>query len=160
MKGDDKVIEYLQKGLRSEHTAISQYMVHARKLEDWGIDGLAQKERQEAMDEMRHLDRFLERILFLEGEPDMQSLDPLRIGTGIRELLENDRAAEADALALYREAMAHCESVHDYASRDLFGELLRDEEGHYDFLDTELQLIADIGLENYRQARMTAAPAE
>lgn len=158
MKGDAGVIEYLNRGLRSELTAINQYMLHSCKLEHWGLNGLAQKEMQEATEEMGHADRFIRRILFLEGEPGMQELDPLRIGNDLRSVLENDFAAEKEALALYREAAGVCEKARDYASRDLFTALLADEEGHYDYLDTQLGLIDSMGIENYRQS-WTDAPA-
>lgn len=157
MKGDPGVIEYLQKGLRSELTAINQYMLHSRMLEDWGFDKLAAVEGNEAMDEMRHADRFIKRILFLEGLPNLQELEPLRIGENVKEILENDRAAEKDALDLYREAVAACEKARDYASRDLFSELVADEEGHYDFLDTQLDLIESMGLQNYLQSQSGGA---
>ncbi len=160
MKGDAKVIEYLNRGLRSELTAINQYMLHSRKLEHWGLNGLAQKEMQEATDEMGHADRFIRRILFLEGEPGMQELDPLRVGNDVREVLENDLAAEKEALALYREAAGYCEKARDFASRDLFTALLADEEGHHDYLDTQLELIDSMGIENYRQYHTGAQAAE
>jgi len=153
MKGDPKVIEYLQKGLRSELTAINQYMLHSRMLEDWGIDKLASFEGDEAMDEMRHADRFIKRILFLDALPNLQDLDRLRIGENVKEVLENDRAAEKDALDLYREAVDFCEKAGDYASRDLFSALIADEEGHYDFLDTQLDLIESMGYQNYLQSQ-------
>jgi len=153
MKGDPKVIEYLQKGLRSELTAINQYMLHSRMLEDWGVDKLAAYESNEAMDEMRHADRFIKRILFLEALPNLQDLDPLRIGENVKEILTNDRAAEMEAIELYREAVGVCEKAADYASRDLFAELVADEEGHYDFLDTQLDLIESMGLQNYLQSQ-------
>lgn len=153
MKGDPKVIECLQKGLCSELTAINQYMLHSRMLEDWGIDKLASLEGNEAMDEMRHADRFIKRILFLEALPNLQDLDPLRIGENVKEILENDRAAEKDAIDLYREAVDVCEKATDYASRDLFAELVADEEGHYDFLDTQLGLIETMGYQNYLQSQ-------
>lgn len=153
MKGDPKVIEYLQKALRSELTAINQYMLHSRMLEDWGLDKLARLEGDEALDEMRHADRCIKRILFLEALPKMQELDPLRIGENVREVLENDRAAEEEAINLYREAVNACEKQQDYASRDLFAALLTDEEGHYDFLDTQLGLIESMGLQNYLQSQ-------
>ncbi len=157
MKGDKKVIEYLNRGVRSELAAIHQYTLHSRKLEHWGINGLAQKEMTEATEEMGHLDRFLRRILFLEGEPQMQELDPLRIGNDVRAVLENDLAAEEEAIALYREAAGYCEKAHDYASRDLFTALLADEEGHHDYLETQLDLIDSMGIENYRQSQTGAA---
>lgn len=157
MQGDKKVIEYLQKGLRSEMTAVHQYILHSRLLEDWGLDKLAAKEHQEAIEEMQHADRFIKRMLFLEGMPDLQELDRMRVGKTVQEILENDLAGEKDAIALYREAMGYCEQAQDYASRDLFGELLRDEEGHHDFLETQLDLIGDLGLQNYIQSQ--AGPA-
>jgi len=160
MQGDKKVIEYLQKGLRSELTAVNQYMLHSRMLEDWGLNKLSQIEGSEGIEEMQHADRFIKRILFLEGLPNLQELDKLRIGENVQEILENDLAAEKEAIALYKEAMAYCEKVQDYPSRDLFGQLLRDEEGHHDFLETQLDLIEDIGIENYRQSQMGPQAAE
>ena len=160
MKGDPKVIEYLQKGLRSEMTAIAQYIMHSRMLEDWGIDKLAQTEHKEALEEMQHLDRFVKRILFLEGMPDMQQLDPLRIGKNVKEMLQGDLAAEKEAITLYREAVGVCEQAGDYASRDLFAELIGDEEGHHDFLDTQLGLIESLGLQNYLQSQSGAGGEE
>jgi len=161
MQGDSKVIEYLQKGLRSELTAVNQYILHSRMLEDWGVDALAAKEGAEAIDEMHHADRFIKRILFLGGLPNLQELDKLRIGENVREILENDRAAEEEAIALYGEAVGVCEAARDYASRDLFAELIRDEEGHHDFLDTQLDLIESMGLQNYLQLQSRAPdPAE
>jgi bacterioferritin len=157
MQGDQTVIEYLQKGLRSELTAINQYILHSRMLADWGLDKLSRIEGQEAQDEMRHADRFIQRILFLEGLPDLQELDPLRVGRDVRQILANDLAAEQEAITLYKEAMTYCEQAPDYASRDLFGGLLSDEESHHDFLETQLALIEDIGIENYRQSQMGPA---
>ena len=156
MKGDSKVLDYLQRGLRSELTAINQYMLHSRMLEHWGLAGLARTEGNEALDEMRHADRFIRRILFLEGLPNLQEIDPLRIGEDVREVLQNDLEAEKEAIALYREAVTCCEQAHDYASRDMFGALVADEEGHHDFLETELGLIESMGIENYRQSRAAA----
>lgn len=154
MQGDSKVIEYLNAALRSELTAISQYVLHSRMLEDWGLNKLASHEFDEAKEEMQHADRLIKRILFLEGMPTMHELDKLRIGGNVQEVLEGDLEAEREAIRLYREAMQHCESVQDYMSRDLFGELLADEEGHHDFLETELGLIERIGLQNYQKSRM------
>lgn len=159
MKGDEKVIEYLNRGVRSELAAIHQYTLHARKFEHWGLNALAQKEMQEATEEMGHLDRFIRRILFLEGEPNLQEVDPLHIGNDVRAVLEGDLAAEEEALALYREAAGYCEKARDYASRDLFTTLLADEEGHHDYLETQLDLIDSMGIENYRQYQ-TGTPAE
>lgn len=154
MQGDKKVIEYLNKALRSELTAINQYFLHYRMLDDWGLVKLGHKERDESIDEMKHADRLIERILFLEGMPNLQDLDKLMIGENVKEILECDLKAEKEAIKLYREAMQYCESVQDYKSRDLFGELLADEEGHHDFLETQLELIDRVGLESYQQAQM------
>ena len=151
MKGDPKVIEYLNRGLRSELTAINQYWLHYRMLDNWGLKDLAKKWREESIDEMKHADKFVERIIFLDGFPNMQVLDPLRIGQNVKEMLECDLAAEQDARALYQEAATHCHSVKDYPSRDLFEELMKDEEGHIDFLETQLDLVAKLGVELYSQ---------
>lgn len=151
MKGDTKVIEYLNRGLRSELTAINQYWLHYRILDDWGYKELAQKWREESIEEMHHADRFVDRILFLEGFPNMQVLDPLRIGQTIKEILESDLAAEYDARNLYREAAAYCLEADDLASRELFIELVKDEEGHIDFLETQLNLLEQVGAELYAQ---------
>ena len=154
MKGDAKVIEYLNKGLRSELTAINQYWLHYRILDDWGLNGLAKKWREESIEEMHHADRFVERILFLEGFPNLQTLDPLRIGQNIKEILESDLAAEVGARALYQEAADYCLQVKDYPSRDLFKDLMADEEGHIDFLETQLGLVEKVGEERYMQSQM------
>lgn len=151
MKGDPKVIDYLNKGLRSELTAINQYWLHFRILNDWGYKDLAKKWREESIEEMHHADKFVDRILFLEGFPNMQVLDPLRIGQNVKEVLECDLAAEVGARALYQEAAAYCASVKDYPSRDLFEELMADEEDHIDFLETQLDLVAKLGIELYSQ---------
>jgi bacterioferritin len=151
MKGDPKVIDYLNRGLRSELTAINQYWLHFRSLNHWGFKDLAKKWREESIEEMNHADRFVDRILFLDGFPNLQVLDPLRIGQNVKEILECDLAAEVDARALYQEAATYCHSVKDYPSRDLFEDLMRDEEGHIDFLETQLDLIGRIGIELYSQ---------
>jgi bacterioferritin len=151
MKGDQKVIEYLNRGLRSELTAISQYWLHYRLLDNWGYKDLAKTWRKESIEEMNHADRFVERLLFLEGHPNLQLLDPLRIGENVEEVVLADLAAEHDARALYQEAAAYCETVRDYPSRDLFIELMTDEEGHIDFLETQRDLIKAIGLPLYAQ---------
>jgi bacterioferritin len=151
MKGDTKVIEYLNRGLRSELTAINQYWLHYRMLDDWGYKDLAKKWRAESIEEMQHADKFVTRILFLEGFPNLQVLDPLRIGQTVKEVLESDLAAEVDARALYQEAATYCQSVKDYPSRELFEELMSDEEGHIDFLETQLDLVKQVGLELYSQ---------
>jgi bacterioferritin len=151
MKGDPKVIEYLNRGLRSELTAINQYWLHYRILENWGFLDLAKKWKAESIEEMHHADKFVERILFLDGFPNMQVLDPLRIGQNVKEILTCDLAAEVDARALYQEAATYCHSVKDYVSRDLFEKLMKDEEHHIDFLETQLDLVAKVGLELYSQ---------
>jgi bacterioferritin len=151
MKGDPKVIEYLNKGLRSELTAVSQYWLHYRLLDNWGLKDLAKKWREESIEEMRHADKFVERIIFLDGFPNMQVLDPLHIGQSVKEILDADLAAEIGARALYQEAATHSHSVKDYVSRDLFEELMKDEEGHIDFLETQLDLVKKLGVELYAQ---------
>ena len=151
MKGDAKVIDFLNKGLRSGLTAINQYWLHYRLLENWGYNDLAEKWRKESIEEMHHADKFIERIIFLEGFANLQVLDPLRIGQTIQEILEADLAAEYDARNLYGEAAAYCESVGDRVSKNLFEELMKDEEGHIDFLETQLNLVEQIGIELYAQ---------
>ncbi|WP_029058302.1 bacterioferritin [Stappia stellulata] len=149
MKGDAKVIDYLNKALRHELTAVNQYWLHYRLLEDWGYAKLAAKERMESIEEMQHADKLVERILFLEGFPNMQSLDPLRIGQSLKEVMEADLAGEYSARALYREAREICKTASDYVTLRLFEELLGDEEDHIDYLETQLQLIEQIGIERY-----------
>ena len=154
MKGDPKVIEYLNRGLRSELTAVNQYWLHYRILDDWGYKELAKTWRKESIEEMHHADKFVERILFLDGFANLQVLDPLRIGQTVKEILECDLAAEYDARALYLEAAVYCESVGDRVSKNLFEELMADEEGHIDFLETQLDLVKRLGLELYMQAHI------
>ncbi len=149
MKGDEKVIEYLNKALRSELTAVSQYWLHYRLQEDWGLGHMAKKSREESIEEMHHADKLITRIIFLGGHPNLQKLDPLRIGQDPKETLECDLAAEHEARALYKEAREHCESVGDYVSKNLFEELMTDEEGHIDFLETQLELYDRVGAERY-----------
>jgi len=151
MKGDDRVIEYLNRSLRSELTAINQYWLHYRILDNWGFKELAKKWRKESIEEMEHADKLTFRILFLEGFPNMQVLDPLHIGQTVKEVLDCDLRAEMHARALYEEAATHCHSVKDYVSRDLFEKLMQDEEHHIDFLETQLDLVAKLGLELYAQ---------
>jgi bacterioferritin len=151
MKGDPKVIEYLNKGLRSELTAVNQYWLHYRLLDNWGYKNLAKKWRKESIEEMQHADKFTVRIIFLEGFPNMQVLDPLHIGQNVKEVLECDLQAELSARALYQEAATYCQSVKDYVTRDLFEELMRDEEDHIDFLETQLDLVEKLGLQLYAQ---------
>lgn len=149
MKGDAKVIDYLNAALRSELTAINQYWLHYRLQEDWGYGRLAAKSREESLEEMVHADKLIERILFLEGHPNLQKLDSLRIGQTVRETLECDLAAEHDARTLYIEARNHCDSVGDFVTKNIFEGLIADEEGHIDYLETQLSLYDDIGAERY-----------
>jgi bacterioferritin len=149
MKGDAKVIEYLNAALRSELTAVSQYWLHYRLQDDWGYGRIAATSRAESIEEMQHADRLIARIIFLGGHPNLQKLDPLRIGQSLRETLEADLAAEHDARTLYIEARDHCESVKDYVTKALFEELIADEEGHIDFLETQIDLFDRLGEANY-----------
>ena len=157
MKGDAKVIEYLNAALRSELTAVSQYWLHYRLQEDWGLGRLAAKSRAESIEEMNHADRLIARIIFLEGHPNLQKLDPLRIGQTARESMECDLAGEHDARTLYIEARDHCESVGDYVSKALFEDLISDEEGHIDFLETQIALHDRLGPERWEL--LNALPA-
>ena len=151
MQGDPRVIEYLNRALRQELAAINQYWLHYRLLDNWGYRDLAKKWRQESIEEMQHADKIVARIIFLDGFPNMQVLDPLRIGQNVREVLDCDLAAEMSARALYQEAATHCHAVRDYVTRDLFEELMHDEEEHIDYLETQLDLVAKLGLELYAQ---------
>lgn len=154
MKGDAKVLDYLNQALKSELAAINQYMLHSHLLEDWGLDRLHEEVFAHAKDEMHHAQTLIRRILFLGGQPEMQEIDKLMIGKDVKSVLENDLKAEENALKLYREAAKHCESAQDYPSRDLFTGLIRDEERHYEELETQLSLIDSIGLENYQQSQI------
>ncbi len=158
MKGDAKVIEYLNKVLQNELTAINQYWLHYRMLDNWGVTRLAEYERHESIDEMKHADRLAERIFFLEGLPNFQVLGKLRIGESVEEVLKADLALEQESLAPLKDAIAHCESVRDYVSRELFEDILESEEEHIDFLETQFDLIARMGLQNYVQ--LNSKPAE
>jgi len=151
MKGDAKVIEHLNKGLRHELTAVNQYWLHYRLLDNWGYKDLARKWRQESIEEMQHADKLVERIIFLDGFPNMQVLDPLHIGQTVKEVLDCDLNLELAARALYQEAATYCHSSRDYVSRDLFEALMANEEEHIDFLETQLDLVAKLGLELYAQ---------
>jgi bacterioferritin len=160
MKGDAKVIDYLNRAIRSELTAVSQYWLHYRLQEDWGLGHMAKKSREESIEEMHHADKLIARVIFLEGHPNLQKLDPLRIGQTPRETLECDMAAEQEARALYREAREYCAQAGDYVTMKLFEELLADEEGHIDFLETQLDLFDKMGAEKYmllNASRMDAA---
>jgi bacterioferritin len=154
MKGDVKVIDYLNRGLRSELTAVSQFWLHYRLLDNWGLNALAKKWREESIEEMVHADRFIDRIIFLEGFPNLQLLNPLKIGQNVEEVMVADLDAEMSARALYQEAADYCLTVKDYPSRDLFEALMTDEEGHVDFLETQIDLIKRIGIELYTQAHV------
>jgi bacterioferritin len=151
MQGDTKVIDYLNRGLRSELTAVNQYWLHYRMLDNWGYKDLAKQWRQESIEEMGHADLFVDRILFLEGFPNMQLLDPLRIGQSVQEIIEVDLQSEIEARRLYIEAADYCENVHDRVTKDLFEKLAGDEEHHIDFLETQLELIRQVGLPLYAQ---------
>lgn len=157
MKGEPQVIERLNEALFLELGAVNQYWVHFRLLDDWGFKKLAAKERAESIEEMHHADKLIERIIFLEGHPNLQRVAPLRIGENIREVLEADLAGEYDARAAYKASRELCEQLGDYVSKNLFEELLTDEEGHIDFLETQLDLLKSIGEEKYGQ--LNSAPA-
>ncbi len=157
MKGNDQVIAYLNKSLKHELTAVSQYWLHYRLQEDWGLVKMAAKSREESIEEMQHADKLIARIIFLEGHPNLQVLDPLRIGQTPKETLECDLAAEHSARALYNEARDVCRAAGDYVTMELFEALLADEEGHIDFLETQLQLFETLGAENYAQLNAASA---
>ena len=158
MKGSPKVIEELNKALREELTAINQYFLHARMLRHWGVSKLGKHEYDESIDEMKHADKLINRILFLEGLPNLQDLDKLLIGENVQELLECDLQLERAAMPRLREAIAYCETVRDFISRELFEAILESEEEHVDFLETQLTLITKIGIQNYIQ--LQSEPAE
>lgn len=151
MKGDTKVIEYLNEALKNELTAVNQYWLHYRLLDNWGISRLAEFERHESIDEMKHADKLAERILFLDGLPNFQLLGRLKIGENVEEILKADIELENEAIPLLREGIAHCESVRDYVSRDLLAAILESEEEHVDMLEKQFDMIARMGLQNYIQ---------
>ena len=158
MKGDAKVLELLNEALKNELTATNQYWLHYRLLDNWGVHKLAAFERSESIDEMKHADRLAERILFLDGLPNFQMLGKLRIGENVEEMLKCDYALELEALTQLRGAIAHCETVRDYVSRDLFSEILENEEEHVDTLEKQFDMIEQMGLQNYVQ--LQSKPAE
>jgi bacterioferritin len=157
MQGDKKVIEYLNAVLKGELTAINQYFLHYRLLDNWGVKKLAKYEYHESIDEMKHADKLMERILFLDGFPNLQALNRLRIGETVPEILQADLDLEYEAVALLKEAILHSESVRDFGSRELFVHILEAEEEHVDFIETQQQMIKDQGLQNYIQLQSEAA---
>jgi bacterioferritin len=158
MKGDEKVIEYLNKALTNELTAINQYWLHYRVLHDWGVTRLAEYERHESIDEMKHADVLAERILFLNGLPNFQAIHKLKVGETVEEILRADLAVEQEAITVLREAIKHCENVADFVSREIFARILESEEEHVDFLETQFDMIERMGLPNYVQ--LQSKPAE
>src|SRR3954454_11812936 len=157
MQGDPKVLGLLNEALKEELTAINQYWLHYRLLDNWGLKKLAEFERSESIDEMKHADKFAERILFLDGLPNFQALGRLRIGENVEEILKADLEAEHEAVQMYREGARYCESVSDFVSRDLFTDVLATEEHHVDMLETQFELIARMGIENYVQLQSESA---
>ena len=158
MKGDEKVIELLNEALRNELTAVNQYWLHYRMLDNWGVKRLAEFERHESIDEMKHADRLAERILFLDGLPNFQMLGRLRIGESVEEVLKADLELEREALVQLRGAIEYCETKRDYVSRDLFTDILESEESHVDTLETQFEMIERMGLQNYIQ--LQSKPSE
>jgi bacterioferritin len=158
MKGDPKVIGLLNEALKNELTAVNQYWLHYRLLDNWGVDKLAEFERSESIDEMKHADRLAERILFLDGLPNFQLLGRLHVGENVEEILKGDMELELEALGQLKGAIAHCEKVKDYVSRDLFSEILENEEQHVDTLEQQFEMIKRMGLQNYIQ--LQSGPAK
>ena len=157
MKGDPTVIEFLNKALTNELTAINQYWLHYRVLADWGVTKLAEYERHESIDEMKHADVLAERILFLGGLPNFQAIHKLKVGETVEEILKADLAVEMEAIPLLRDAIEHCEKVRDYTTREIFERILESEEEHVDFLETQFDMIARMGLQNYVQLNSKSA---
>ena len=157
MKGDEKVIEFLNKALTNELTAINQYWLHYRVLQDWGVTKLAEYERHESIDEMKHADVLAERILFLKGLPNFQAIHKLKVGETVEEILKADLAMENEAIPLLRDAIAHCETVRDYVSLEVIERILESEDEHVDFLETQFDMLARMGLQNYVQLQSKPA---
>jgi bacterioferritin len=157
VRGDATVLQHLNAVLKNELTAINQYFLHARMLRHWGVSKLGAYEYDESIDEMKHADRLIERILFLDGLPNLQDLDKLLIGETVQEILECDLRLEQNAMPVLREAIAYCENVRDFVSRDLFSEILKAEEDHVEFIETQLDLARKIGIENYTQLQSGSA---
>ena len=157
MKGDATVIDYLNKALTNELTAINQYWLHYRTLKHWGVTKLAEKEREESIDEMKHADTLAERVLFLDGLPNFQAINKLKVGETVEEILKADLALEMEAIPLLRDAIQYSESVRDYVSREIFERILESEEEHVDFLETQFDMIERMGLQNYVQLQSEAA---
>lgn len=149
MKGDKKVIEHLNKALKGELAAINQYFLHARLLEDWGVTKMAKHEYDESIEEMQHADKLIQRIIMLGGHPNLQEIGGLKIGENVEEVLKGDLALEASGIAHYREAIEYCQKIGDHVTKSLFLEILKDEEGHEDFLETQLEMIKNMGIQNY-----------
>ena len=157
MQGDAQVIDFLNKALTNELTAINQYWLHYRVLKNWGIEKLAEYERHESIDEMKHADTLADRILFLEGLPNFQALHKLKVGETVEEILKADLALEMEAIPLLKDAIQHCETVRDYISREIFERILENEEEHVDFLEKQFDMIARMGIQNYCQLQSKPA---
>jgi bacterioferritin len=154
MKGNAKSIKFLNEVLKNELTAINQYFLHARMYRNWGLDKLNEKEYEESIDEMKHADALIDRILFLEGLPNLQDIGKLKIGENVTEMMKNDLELEKSSHPVLLDGIAHCESTRDYITRELFEKILEDEEEHIDWLETQLELIDKVGLKNYLQSQM------